>query len=568
MVCAVTAALMVVMIAGCGGASDSGTAQGNEPVGASAPAGATEGGEAAPPVADAPDLSDPDALAEETVDADEPEVQALAVAPSLVVRARGTLAGGVGPKMQVLVDGVAVSTVEVRASAYADYSFTPRAAPAQRVDVAFVNDGASGSEDRNLYVDSVRFGTRTLRPADSGALIDIGIGSAAFDGAHVIDGQSAILWSGALRLPVSASAAAAGNALLAGTSTVNPPPTGAIDIRSTGARCDGSFDNSAAIASAIAAARAKRVAVFVPGGTCAYGDVIRLDGAKLVGAGATSVLFALNPLRTSIIVTGNGAEVSHLKLAGRRASTRQAHFDATRIALIGATNFVIDKVTIDGASAAGIQTGRAANNGRITNSVIRNTLADAIHLSDRASYITVSNNRIENAGDDGIAVVSYRSQGALVNHITARNNIVVNNKGGRQMSVVGGSNVLYENNRLESNLAQAACIYIAQEAAYATYASHDIVARYNTLKACGGAATGHGGVHIYSSGEGYNTNVTIARNDIVQNGQQGIRVITAYNNVVRIDSNRIQGASPALDIRSPGVTVIQYSSGAVGYVAP
>jgi hypothetical protein len=487
---------------------------------------------------------------------------------TLIVRARATLSDGVGPKMQVLVDGVAMSTVEVRAAGYADYRFTLKAAPAQRVDVAFVNDGSSGAEDRNLYVDSARFGTRTLRPTDSGALIDIGTGSAAFDGANVIDGQSALLWNGALRLPVSAAAAAAGSAQLAGTSAVNAPPPGAVDIRSTGARCDGSFDNSAAIASAIAAAKAKRVAVFVPGGTCAYGDVIRLDGARLVGAGVTSVLHALNPLRTSILVSGSGAEVSHLKLAGRRASTRQAAYEATRIALIGATNFVIDKVTIDGSSAAGIQTGRAANNGRITNSVVRNTLADAIHLSDRASYITVNNNRIENAGDDGIAVVSYRSQGALVNHITARNNVVVNNKGGRQMSVVGGSDVLYENNRLESNLAQAACIYIAQEAAYATYASHDVVARYNTLKTCGGSATGHGGVHIYSSGEGYNTNITIARNDIVQNGYLGIRVITAYNQVVRIDSNRITGANPALDIKSPGVTLIQYSSGAVGYVAP
>jgi parallel beta-helix repeat protein len=390
----------------------------------------------------------------------------------------------------------------------------------------------------------------------------------------VLPGQSAILWNAALRLPVSTSAATAGIAVLAAAAasttatTTAAPPAGAIDIRSTGARCDGSFDNSAAIAAAIASAKAKRVAVYVPAGTCAYGDVIRIDGVRLVGAGDASVLYALNPSREAIYMFGSGVEVSLLKLSGRKASTRTPNWEATRISLFGATDFVIDKVSIDGSAGAGIQTAWSTNNGRITNNTIRNTLADAIHMTDKASYITVEGNRIEAAGDDGIAVVSYRRDGGLVKNITARNNVVLGNKWGRQMSVVGGSQVLFENNHLENNLAQAACLYIAQEASYATYAAHDVVARYNTLKTCGGAATGHGAAMVFSSGEEINTNITLARNDIVQNGQAGIRVFSAYNNGVRVDSNRVQGASPALDIRSAGVTVIPYSSGSVGYVAP
>jgi parallel beta-helix repeat protein len=496
-------------------------------------------------------------------------------APGLTVRARASTAGGVGPTMQVLVDGVLQGSAEVKASAYADYGFALKTTPSQRVDIVFANDGASGSEDRNLYIEAVNFAGRNLHPADSGALIDIGSGAAALDGLNVIPGQSAILWNAALRLPVSASAAAAGNALLAAASGASTPSTpsststaGAIDIRTTGARCDGSFDNSAAIASAIASAKAKRVAVYVPAGVCAYGDVIRLDGVKLVGAGDASVLYALNPLREAIFLFGSGVEVSLLKLSGRKATTRQAAWEATRIALFGATNFVIDKVTIDGSAAGGIQTARSTSNGRITNNTIKDTLADSIHMTDKASYITLENNQIERAGDDGIAVVSYRSDGGLVNHITARNNVILNNKWGRQMSVVGGSQVLYENNRLESNLAGAACVYLAQESSYGTYGAHDVVARYNTLKTCGGPSTGHGAVMVYSSGQEANTNITLIRNDIVQNGPPGIRVFSALNTGVRVDSNRVQGASPALDITSPGVTVIPYTSGTVGYVAP
>lgn len=493
---------------------------------------------------------------------------------TVIVRARASTAGGVGPTMQLLVDGAAAGSVEVKASSYTDYRFALPAAPSQRVDIVFPNDGATATEDRNLYIDSARFDTRTLRPTDSGSLVDIGSAAAAFDNANVLPGQSAILWNAALRLPVSTSAATAGIAVLAASAasttatTTATPPAGAIDIRSTGARCDGSFDNSAAIASAIASAKAKRVAVYVPAGVCAYGDVIRIDGVRLVGAGDASVLYALNPSREAIYMFGSGVEVSLLKLSGRKASTRTPNWEATRISLFGATDFVIDKVSIDGSAGAGIQTAWSTNNGRITNNTIRNTLADAIHMTDKASYITVEGNRIEAAGDDGIAVVSYRRDGGLVKNITARNNVVLGNKWGRQMSVVGGSQVLFENNHLENNLAQAACLYIAQEASYATYAAHDVVARYNTLKTCGGAATGHGAAMVFSSGEETNTNITLARNDIVQNGQAGIRVFSAYNNGVRVDSNRVQGASPALDIRSAGVTVIPYSSGSVGYVAP
>ena len=498
---------------------------------------------------------------------------------TLIVRARASLAGNLGPTMQVLVDGVSKGSVEVRATSYADYRFALAAAPGQRVDVVYTNDGAdSTGHDRNLYIDSARWSTRTLHPTDGGALVDVGTGSAAFDGVNVMDGQSALLWNAALRLPVSASAVSAGNALLSGgstnTVTVTAPPAGAIDIRTTGARCDGSFDNSSAIAAAISAAKTKGVSVFVPGGVCAYGDVIRLtSGVKLIGAGDTSVLYALNPLREAIFMYGSGSEVSHLKLAGRKATTRLANFEGTRITLFGATNFLIDKVTIDGATGAGIQTSVngsdvGTNNGRITNNVIKNTLADSIHMTHKASYITLENNHIEYSGDDGIAVVSYRRDGALTHHITARNNVILNQKWGRNMSVVGGRYVVYENNRLESNLAGAACLYFAQESAYATYAAHDVTARYNTVKNCGSTTVGHGGVHISSSGEETNTNITLTRNDIAQNGQVGIRVTAGYTTGVRVDSNRVQGANPAMDIRITGVTVIPYTSGLVGYVLP
>lgn len=303
--------------------------------------------------------------------------------------------------------------------------------------------------------------------------------------------------------------------------------------------------------------------MFIPAGVCAYGDVIRLDGVKLVGTGDGSVLYALNPIREAIFMLGDGPAVQRVKLAGGPGRVRTPAWEATRITVFGASNFLIDDVTIEGSAATGIQTAQAANNGTISNNRIRDTLADSIHITDAAHHITVTKNQIDNSGDDGVSVVSYRGDGAQVHHITARDNTILNNRWGRHMSVVGGNNVLYENNRLENNLASAACLYIAQESGYATYGSREITFRRNSLRNCGGASTGHGAVMLYSDGQEANAEITIVRNDI-QQSTKGIRIFSAMNTQVTVDSNRVADASMAVDIATPNVSFTPYTTGPVG----
>jgi hypothetical protein len=122
-------------------------------------------------------------------------------APKVTVRARASLAANVGPLMTLFVGGAAISTVEVRSPTFADHVFTLGSAIASntRVDVTFSNDGANGTEDRNLYVESLTVNDNTLLPAAPGVTLDRGSGAAAFDGVNVIPGRSDILWNGALR---------------------------------------------------------------------------------------------------------------------------------------------------------------------------------------------------------------------------------------------------------------------------------------------------------------------------------------------------------------------------------
>ena len=336
-----------------------------------------------------------------------------------------------------------------------------------------------------------------------------------------------------------------------------------VELADHGAVCDGATDDSPAITRALAQAQSLRVPLRIPARRCAFGDIIRVDGVTLTGAGEASVLHALNWRRSAIFMSGAKPVVSNLKLTGAPAPSRQAHWEATKITIFGATDWVVDRVTIEGAPAASIQTAKRATRGRITNNVIRNSLSDSIHMTDGASHILVENNHIEFSGDDGIAVVSYRNDGARVNNVTARNNVVLNNKWGRNMSVVGGDQVLYENNMLQGNLSGGACLYIAQEKSFKTFSASDVTATRNTVKNCGGVGT-HAGVMIYSDGEEANNNIKLLYNDIIQNGQDGIRYFGPQTNI-RLEQNRITGVrKPYMGRTYPGVTIVPYSAGPVG----
>jgi uncharacterized protein (DUF1800 family) len=123
-------------------------------------------------------------------------------APQLTVRASGTMAGGVGPVMQVRVNGLVIGTVEVRQAESTSYTFpAPTLRKGVKVDVVFTNDAWIDGQDRNLYVDYLTDGaTVSVLPSMPGALIDRGAGEKAFDRLDTVPGQRGIYWNGALRL--------------------------------------------------------------------------------------------------------------------------------------------------------------------------------------------------------------------------------------------------------------------------------------------------------------------------------------------------------------------------------
>jgi uncharacterized protein (DUF1800 family) len=121
--------------------------------------------------------------------------------PTITVRASGTLAGGIGPQIQLRVDGVLVGSAFVVDGQLRDHVFaTPALVAGSKVDLVFSNDAVINGEDRNLQVAYLSDGQTTVWPASPGISYDRGSGDKAFDGLDVIAGQGGMYWGGALRL--------------------------------------------------------------------------------------------------------------------------------------------------------------------------------------------------------------------------------------------------------------------------------------------------------------------------------------------------------------------------------
>ena len=122
--------------------------------------------------------------------------------PQLVLRVRGSLVRGVGPRMTVRLNGQPLGTVAVDHTDWRDHAFTVPAllASGSTLEVVFDNDAAAGGEDRNLFIASVGQGNTRFQPGPLQSVYDRGAGALAFDGREVSAGRSDLPWDGALRI--------------------------------------------------------------------------------------------------------------------------------------------------------------------------------------------------------------------------------------------------------------------------------------------------------------------------------------------------------------------------------
>jgi hypothetical protein len=123
---------------------------------------------------------------------------------AVIVRASGSVAGGIHPVMALRVNGVQVDQVTVNSVVKRDYVMVADIADGAKVELVFANDGGSNGEDRNLFVDTITLNGKLIAADAPGVVFDHGKGEAAFDGKEMMSGQKSIWWNGALRFTAGA----------------------------------------------------------------------------------------------------------------------------------------------------------------------------------------------------------------------------------------------------------------------------------------------------------------------------------------------------------------------------
>lgn len=239
------------------------------------------------------------------------------------------------------------------------------------------------------------------------------------------------------------------------------------------------------------------------------------EGAKLVGTQTNSAILALS---NSSGFSIEGMEIYHAGYTTRTTSGHGVKLDTC--SFFSLRNIHLHDVGSIGAVLF------SCTEGRITDFIIRNNGADGVHLTRQSKRISVSGVRGYQIGDDTVAVVGYKQQGAVpgvgddggpCEDITITGCTIFQSQA-RGITVAGGKRVTITGNVVEST--KGAGIYVQQEsnASWITYGNEDVTVVGNVVN---GAATydssaiNNGGIQVGSQSTTYPTiNIVVAHNII------------------------------------------------------
>lgn len=294
------------------------------------------------------------------------------------------------------------------------------------------------------------------------------------------------------------------------TPTPTPAPTvpsNAVSVTSFGAVGDGVTDNCSALQTALASLNVGGTLLFPAGGVFAHSCVLRVakSGVRLTGGGQ---LHATNERRSSLFLDAPAVSVDNLTFTIATPSQRWEEYEQMRIRIAAVSGVAITDVVVDGAGAAGIYVG-GATNFSLTRVEVKNTRADGIHMTESAQDGTVTDATIRNAGDDGVAVVSYGTSLTPAKNITVLRPRLYGQTWGRAFSVVGGDNIVFRD--IYAERSSGASVYIAAEAGgYNTWPSTNVTVDGGTINHANQTSSiDHGAVMLYNGRSAVNSNITV-----------------------------------------------------------
>lgn len=286
------------------------------------------------------------------------------------------------------------------------------------------------------------------------------------------------------------------------TSAVGLPttaPDGAVRPETFGARGDARSDDTQALQSALNALQPGNTLWLQ--GTYIHSDVLRatVAGTRIAGPGT---VVARDDLRSALWLDADHVTVSGITLRVAEQGPRRFAFEQMRIRSTRHRGVRIEGVTIEGAAAAGVFLDDV-DGFTVKDVVVRASRADGIHITGASRNGVVSGVRVEDSGDDGVAVVSYRTDRDVCRNIDVSDSTVADQRWGRGFSVVGGEDVRFR--RITARRTSGAGLYIASEGdPFFTRSTRGVTAETVTLvEANTNPEVSHGAVLVYSAGQGH-----------------------------------------------------------------
>lgn len=300
-------------------------------------------------------------------------------------------------------------------------------------------------------------------------------------------------------------------------------PANSISIVDKGAVANDSGDDTAAIAAAIADARAQGKEVWIPPGQFRQSQMITASGVAVRGAGMWySEIWGYNPRGDNAVgfnVAGGGTRFSDFRILGEQTARGVTSWGTSGFYGAFGVGSELKNIWIERTECGawvGVDNSPApASNLRIEGLRIRNTFADGVNLCNGTTNSIIVNCTARATGDDSFAIWSAPSATRAGTGNVIRNNTAECTWKAAGIAVYGGGANLVENNLVADTLTYPG-VTIASSFNAKPFEGVTTI-RGNTLLRCGGVAWGqeHAALWVYVDDRSIAATVDVVGNQIV-----------------------------------------------------
>ena len=305
-----------------------------------------------------------------------------------------------------------------------------------------------------------------------------------------VNGQYLGYGAGNLLVPIAAPIGSSGSSGIVRT----PEQYGAVG--------NGIADDTTALNNVIAACNAGDTIAIVAGKIYRHTASLSINKAGITIKGY-GVIYGSAEATSGVWISADNITIDGVTFRVGPTTQRWQTIDQHKLTLnTSVSGAIVRNVIIDGSAGAGIFV-YGATNYVISDVIVRNTRADAIHNTHGSTNGLIQRPIVRNPGDDGVAIVSYEDTVIPpCSNIHVQSPKLFASTWGRGISVVGGQNIVFSDIYIWRSA--AAAVYIACESSYTTFGVSNVWVMGGEIRnANTDTSVNHGAVLVNNSRAGF-----------------------------------------------------------------